>query len=76
MSKFSNLDLMRKESGRKPKKHLRDQRLFVNAGMNFPTCRANEKMLDLEAAWLPTTNEPLEVTCKHCLKRYYSELRR
>jgi hypothetical protein len=69
MSKMSNLDLMRKEKKRKT--HFRDVRLFNNAGMNFPTCRANEKMLDLEAAWLPISAEIHEVTCKHCLKAYH-----
>jgi hypothetical protein len=39
--------------------------------MNFPTCRANDEMLDLEAAWLPITPNIHEVTCKHCIKIHH-----
>jgi hypothetical protein len=53
---------------KKPKVHLRDNRLFVNAGMNYPTCQANVELLNLDAShWITTGNLNL-VTCKHCLK--------
>lgn len=53
------------------KVHLKDQRLRVNAGMDFPTCRANEKLLDLEACRLIMTSDIHAVTCKHCKKIYF-----
>lgn len=48
--------------------HLIDLRLRTNAGIDFPTCKATAKMLDLDAARLPLTDEIRAVTCKHCLK--------
>lgn len=51
------------------KMHFRDLRLFANAGMAFPTCKANAAKLDLTRANLPTTNEREAVTCPECLKK-------
>jgi hypothetical protein len=48
--------------------HMRDQRLFINAGMEFPTCYANAKLLDLDKGRLPLTGNWLSVTCMNCLK--------
>jgi hypothetical protein len=59
----------------KNKVHLKDQRLRVNAGMDFPVCKANAKMLDLTACWLPMTNEIELITCKACLKAYHAKRR-
>lgn len=50
------------------KVHLRDNRLFVNAGTVFPACYATAKVLDLVKASLPTTAMASEVTCGHCCK--------
>jgi hypothetical protein len=55
----------------KNKMHLKDNQLYVNAGMNFPTCHADAELLDLEKAWLPLTSEINEVTCKRCKAKYY-----
>lgn len=52
-------------------KHLIDNRLFVNAGMRFPACKAREELLDLDAARWSLTNEPAEVTCKTCKKIHF-----
>ncbi len=57
----------------KSKIHLKSQRLKVNAGMDFPSCKANAKLLDLNAAWLPLSDDIIEVTCKHCRKIYYAK---
>lgn len=53
------------------KVHLIDNRLKMNAGMRFPACKANEKLLDLNAVRLPMTDIVEEVTCSNCLKIYY-----
>lgn len=50
--------------------HLRDMRLFNNAGMEYPKCRANDKLLNVELHYTITSNLN-EVTCKHCLKAFY-----
>ena len=49
-----------------PKVHRRDTRLFVNAGMNFPACYANEKLLDCDKGRFPVTTVAGEVTCRNC----------
>ncbi len=51
------------------KVHSRDQRLFVNAGMDFPYCYANAKLLDLDKGRLKVTSDSNKVTCKRCLMR-------
>lgn len=43
--------------------------LYNNAGMEFPECRAFDKMLDLDASSYSKTHDKKNVTCKHCLKR-------
>jgi hypothetical protein len=54
----------------KPKVHMRDIRLFNNAGMQFPVCQAGAALLDCDKGhWQITTNEA-EVTCKLCPARY------
>jgi hypothetical protein len=54
--------------------HLRDIRLYNNAGMRFPLCYANAKLLDLDKSCLPSTGEKDKVTCMNCIllapKRY------
>jgi len=47
--------------------HKIDLRLRVNAGMDFPTCCANEKLLDCDKSRWALTNDVEKVTCKHCL---------
>ncbi len=46
---------------------MRNIRLFVNTGMSFPICRANDRLLNLDAGRYPMTNQKNEVTCKHCI---------
>ena len=53
----------------KLKVHKMDLRLRVNAGMDFPTCCANAKLLDLDKARWNMTNDKNEVTCKKCLQK-------
>lgn len=48
--------------------HFRNLRLFVNAGMSFPQCKANAALLNLDAGRLSTTPDPMLVTCKKCLR--------
>jgi hypothetical protein len=48
--------------------HKRDVRLYVNAGMAFPACKANAKLLDLDAARLRMAGAGETVTCKRCLR--------
>jgi len=50
------------------KTHKIDIRLFNNAGMNFPKCYANAKMLDLEKSRLNLSHDLNFVTCKKCIK--------
>jgi hypothetical protein len=50
----------------KRKVHMRDIRLFNNAGMDFPVCFSTAKLLDLDKSRLPLTNEISKVTCKRC----------
>jgi hypothetical protein len=55
------------------KVHLRDQRLFVNAGMDYPRCRANDEFLNVELNY-QITSDLTKVTCKHCLNVFYSNV--
>lgn len=55
------------ELGSKMKIHLKDLRLRINGGIDFPTCRSNEKLLDF-SYYLMTTDKG-EVTCKRCLRK-------
>lgn len=50
----------------KTKIHFRSLRLAVNAGMSFPACYANTKLLDTDKGRLKTTTKPQEVTCLKC----------
>jgi hypothetical protein len=56
------------------KLHIRDIRLFNNAGISFPVCRANEKLLDMDAtrySFAKVENgHEVGVTCKHCIRIY------
>lgn len=51
----------------KIKIHLRDMRLFNNAGMDFPACYTGARFLDCDKGRLLTSPRFKEVTCKHCL---------
>lgn len=53
----------------KKKMHLRDRRLWINAGMHFPACFANQTPLDTDKSRLWTTPIREDVTCKNCLKK-------
>lgn len=55
---------------RKPVIHYRDIRLSSNAGMDFPLCYANAKLLDTDKGRLSSSGEMKEVTCKRCLKMF------
>lgn len=48
------------------KTHLRDIRLYGNAGMSFPVCCRNAELLDLKKSMLPITAEYAKVTCRRC----------
>ena len=48
------------------KVHYRDIRLFNNAGISFPRCYANQRLLDLTKTALPTTSDRKAVTCSNC----------
>ncbi len=45
--------------------HKKDLRLSVNAGMDYPVCKAGEALLDIEFRE-PVTNEHRDVTCEKC----------
>jgi hypothetical protein len=49
------------------KTHKRDIRLFANAGMAFPACHSNAKLLDTDKSVWKTTGDNDKVTCKKCL---------
>ena len=49
--------------------HIRDIRLFNNAGMSFPVCCADEELLDVDKArW--KCGPVKEATCKKCIKAH------
>jgi len=48
------------------KVHLQSMRLFNNAGMQFPLCYSNAKLLDTDKGHLPTSPTLARVTCAHC----------
>jgi hypothetical protein len=51
------------------KTHIRDIRLFNNAGMPFPVCQANAPLLDVDKARWPYADKSV-ATCKHCQRLY------
>ena len=51
------------------KTHIRDIRLFNNAGMSFPVCQANAPLLDLDKGHWPCARRE-QATCKHCQRAY------
>lgn len=51
------------------KLHYKDVRLANNAGMDFPTCYANARLLDCDKSRLPMTSNAKLVTCKRCILR-------
>lgn len=60
----------RKFFGKKEKViHFRDYGLFINAGMEFPSCYVNDKPLDTDKSRLSTTGNKDLVTCKNCLRK-------
>jgi hypothetical protein len=59
----------------KNKIHFVDIRLRNNAGMDFPTCKADASLLDLNACHYPMTGNIHETTCKSCLKKYHAKRR-
>ena len=48
--------------------HIRDLRLRNNAGMDFPECQGQAKLLDCDKSRWRTTGSLGEVTCKNCLR--------
>lgn len=46
--------------------HKRDRRLYVNAGMSFPTCHANARLLDCDKSSWNVTSDDAAVTCGNC----------
>jgi len=47
--------------------HYRDLRLFNNAGIVFPRCKADDPSIDLTYAGWPTSGIPQDVTCPECV---------
>jgi hypothetical protein len=58
---------------KKEKVHYYSQRHFVNAGMSFPLCYSNSKLLDIDKGRLSTTKDYSKVTCQNCIKANNSE---
>lgn len=52
------------------KMHMEDIRLANNAGMEFPVCQVNAKLLDLDKGHWNTTGDQSKVDCKHCKKAF------
>ncbi len=50
--------------------HLHSTRLFVNAGMEFPLCQANARLLDCDKGHWKTTGNVRKVECRNCLRVY------
>jgi hypothetical protein len=46
--------------------HLRSTRMYVNAGMSFPSCCAGARLLDTDKASWPTIGDISRVTCVRC----------
>jgi hypothetical protein len=55
--------------GEQVKTHIRDIRLFNNAGVSLPVCKANAKLLDTECR-APIAAHPDQATCAHCRRLY------
>jgi hypothetical protein len=54
----------------KRKIHKRSIRMMNNAGISFPVCKLNDRLLDLDSTgWIinPRDTEE-EVNCKNCLR--------
>ena len=51
------------------KTHIRDIRLYCNAGMSMPVCYANAPLLDCDKSHLPCVDKKA-ATCKHCQRLY------
>jgi hypothetical protein len=47
--------------------HYRDLRLFNNAGIAFPACRARDELLNMDCGSWPTSGIPRDVVCPECL---------
>ena len=50
--------------------HMRDIRLSVNAGVQYPVCYAGRELLDVDKAGLPITGKLAECTCKNCKRSF------
>ena len=50
--------------------HIKDIRLFINAGASIPVCYGTAKLLDLEKSYLPMSTDPDKATCKRCTSMY------
>lgn len=50
--------------------HIRDTRLFNNAGISFPVCQVGDKPLDTDKCrWTTAQASGQKATCKACIKR-------
>lgn len=58
---------------RKRKVHLRDTRLFNNAGTFFPLCQSDAIYLDLDKCNWHITVHMEDVNCKKCLAKKRKE---
>lgn len=55
---------------KKNKTHIRDIRLYNNAGISFPVCRAGAEMLDLDCTRYEMANPETAATCLRCPDAY------
>ena len=46
--------------------HKESIRFANNLGMEFPVCKKNDRLIDLDAGLWPTSPHNKEVTCKNC----------
>lgn len=60
------------------KLHISDIRLYNNAGIDMPVCKAGARLLDMDATRYPTVSTDdirhnkvnMEEVCKHCLRAW------
>lgn len=55
---------------REAKTHIRDIRLFNNAGLSVPVCKATAPLLDLDSLAWEFSDNAKDATCKSCVARY------
>ena len=54
---------------KKRKLHMRDIRYSNNAGMDYPVCRATDKLTDVELRWDFAESRD-NATCERCIRAF------